>query len=196
MRILAEVAIVLGLMLLNGVLAMSELAMMSSRRGRLEQRAAQGDRGAEAALRRARRPDRVSLDRAGRDHSGRHPGRRHQRCDVQRPSRRLPARCRDAAATADTLALAVVVAAITYLSLVVGELVPKRLALTNPEAHRQSRGRPDGSACSSGRAIGLDPAHLDERRPAAPRRRRHACIAGHRGGDQIAAGRRGAMPAS
>ena len=37
------------------------------------------------------------------------------------------------AVTADTLALAVVVAAITYLSLVVGELVPKRLALTNAE---------------------------------------------------------------
>ena len=51
MRVVLEVAIVLALMLINGALAMSELAMMSSRRGRLEQRAAEGDPGARAALR-------------------------------------------------------------------------------------------------------------------------------------------------
>ena len=48
---LAEALIVLLLIVVNGVLAMSELALMSSRRGRLEQLAQAGDRGARAALR-------------------------------------------------------------------------------------------------------------------------------------------------
>ncbi len=133
MRIFVEGAIVFGLMLLNGILAMSELAMMSSRRGRLEQRAAQGDRGAKAALQVLEDPTgflstvQVGITLvgilagaiSGASFSGHLAGFLR---DVGMP-----------AVTADTLALAVVVATITYLSLVVGELVPKRLALTNAE---------------------------------------------------------------
>jgi len=43
--VLFEIGIVLALMLVNGFLAMSEMAMVSSRRGRLEQLASQGNRG-------------------------------------------------------------------------------------------------------------------------------------------------------
>ena len=133
MRILAEGAIVLGLMLLNGILAMSELAMMSSRRGRLEQRAAQGDRGAKAALQVLDDPTGfLSTVQVGITLVGILAGA----ISGASFSGHLAGFLRDAgmpAVTADTLALAVVVAAITYLSLVVGELVPKRLALTNAE---------------------------------------------------------------
>lgn len=133
MRILAESAIVFGLMLLNGILAMSELAMMSSRRGRLEQRAAQGDRGAKAALQVLDDPTGfLSTVQVGITLVGILAGA----ISGASFSGHLAGFLRDAgmpAVTADTLALAVVVAAITYLSLVVGELVPKRLALTNAE---------------------------------------------------------------
>ena len=75
MKVLAEVAFVLGLMLLNGALAMSELAMMSSRRGRLEQLAIDGDRGAGRRCGCSTiRP--ASFHRPVRDHAGRHPCRR------------------------------------------------------------------------------------------------------------------------
>jgi putative hemolysin len=47
---LIEIAVVLLLILLNGFFAMSELAVVNSRHGRLEQPAAQGHRGARAAL--------------------------------------------------------------------------------------------------------------------------------------------------
>ncbi|MGE5943328.1 MAG: CNNM domain-containing protein, partial [Flavobacteriales bacterium] len=46
----AELALILVLLLLNGVFALSELAVVSARRVRLEQRAEEGDRGARAAL--------------------------------------------------------------------------------------------------------------------------------------------------
>ena len=134
MTILAEVAIVLGLMLLNGVLAMSELAMMSSRRGRLEQRAAQGDRGAMAALRVLDDPTgflstvQVGITLVGILAGAISGATLGGEFAAVLTAAGVPA------ATADTLAIAAVVAAITYLSLVVGELVPKRLALTNPEA--------------------------------------------------------------
>lgn len=133
MTILAEVAIVFGLMLLNGVLAMSELAMMSSRRGRLEQRAATGDPGATAALRVLDDPTGfLSTVQVGITLVGILAGA----ISGATLSGHLAGFLSDAgipSATADTLALAAVVAAITYLSLVVGELVPKRLALINPE---------------------------------------------------------------
>ena len=120
-------------MLLNGVLAMSELAMMSSRPGRLEQRAAQGDRGAAAALRVLDDPTgflstvQVGITLVGilaGAISGATLGGHLARVLIEAG---VPA------ATADTLAIAAVVAAITYLSLILGELAPKRLALTNPE---------------------------------------------------------------
>ena len=190
MRIVAEVAIVLGLMLLNGVLAMSELAMMSSRRGRLEQLRHQGDRGARAALRLLDDPTgflstvQVGITLVGilaGAISGATLGG-HLAGFLREPA--MPA------ATADTLAICgVVVAAITYLSLIVGELVPKRLALANPERIASRVAAPMTLIARLGAPVGLDPAHLDERRPAPARRWRHACIAGHRGGNQITPGR-------
>jgi len=127
---LLEVTVVLGLMLLNGTLAMSELAMMSSRRGRLEQLAIE-DRGARAALRLLDDPTgflstvQVGITLVGilaGAFSGATLGGYLAQALV---AAGIPV------ATANTIALVGVVLVITYLSLIVGELVPKRLALTN-----------------------------------------------------------------
>ena len=133
MRVVAEVAFVLGLMLLNGALAMSELAMMSSRRGRLEQLAIDGNRGARAALRLLEDPTGfLSTVQFGITLVGILAG--------AYSGATLGGHLADAltaagvpAATAHTLAISGVVVLVTYLSLIVGELVPKRLALADPE---------------------------------------------------------------
>ena len=55
-RIAAEVLFIVGLVVLNGVFAMSEIAVVSSRRARLQQRADAGDAGARRALAVAEEP--------------------------------------------------------------------------------------------------------------------------------------------
>ena len=129
-----EILILLALIVLNGVLAMSELAVVSSRPARLEAmvRAAAPDRRPPTGL--AADPGRflstvqigitlvgilsgafggATLGEQARRHAGRDrhvaPHRRHARVGI-------------------------VVAVITYLSLIIGELVPKQIALRNPEA--------------------------------------------------------------
>jgi putative hemolysin len=55
---LSDLAIVAGLILLNGLLAMAELAIVSARRPRLQSMAAAGNKNAEAALKLAEEPGR------------------------------------------------------------------------------------------------------------------------------------------
>lgn len=62
-----NILIVLALIIANGIFAMSELAVVSSRKVRLEQAARRGDRKAQAALKLAKRPDNF-LHSAGRHH--------------------------------------------------------------------------------------------------------------------------------
>ena len=131
--ILLEIAVVGALMLLNGVLAMSELALMSSRRVRLEQMAQSGHRGARAALRLLDDPTaflstvQVGITLVGilaGALSGATLGAHLANWLVELGFARN---------TADTLGVGSVVIVLTYASLVVGELVPKRLALAFPE---------------------------------------------------------------
>ena len=131
--IIVEIGIVLVLMLVNGVLAMSELAVMSSRRSRLEQLAQAGNRGAAAALRLLDDPTAfLSTVQVGITLVGILAGA----LSGATLGIHLAGFLRElgvAAKTADTLGIGGVVIVLTYLSLVIGELVPKRLALAYPE---------------------------------------------------------------
>lgn len=126
-----ELFVVAGLILLNGFFAMSELAMMSSRRARLEQLAEAGSRGARTALRLIEEPTRfLSTVQVGITLVGVFAGAYSGATLAEPLSDALtPALGR----FADPASVAIVVAAITYFSLVIGELVPKRIALNNPE---------------------------------------------------------------
>jgi putative hemolysin len=129
-----QIAIIVVLAFLNGLLAMSETALVSSRKARLKQRAEAGDKGARAALRLAESPNRfLSTVQIGISLVGVLAGA-FGGATLARPLadalRTVPA----LAPYAGPLAFGTVVVAITYLSLIIGELVPKRLALNGAEA--------------------------------------------------------------
>jgi putative hemolysin len=133
MTVWLEVAIVVGLTLLNGFFAMAELAIVSSRRIRLQQMAEAGSRGAARALQLAENPGRflsgvqVGITLIGilsGAYGGSTLGARLGTVLNQYPI---------FAPRGEEIAFIVVVIAITALSVVVGELVPKRIALLKPE---------------------------------------------------------------
>lgn len=127
--------IVLGvLLLLNGVFAMSELAVMRSRPSRLRSAAERGSKGAAAALALASDPSRfLSTVQVGITVIGIFSGAFAQEA-LADDLRGLIGRSAILAPYAEGISLVIVVGAITYFSLVIGELVPKRLAIAHPEA--------------------------------------------------------------
>jgi putative hemolysin len=128
-----EISIVALLIVLNGVFAMSELAVVSSRRVRLKQLAENGNRGARVALRLIEHPGRfLSTVQIGITLIGIFAGAFGGATLANKLGDWLD-RFPFIAPNGDAIALAAVVAAITYLSLIVGELVPKRIALKSPE---------------------------------------------------------------
>jgi putative hemolysin len=137
-----EIVVVLALLLLNGVFAMSELAIVSARKVRLERHAEAGDAGARAALRLAEKPaDFLSAVQVGITLVGVLSGAVGGATIAESLAERfvlVPA----IAHYAEALALGIVVAAIAYLSLIIGELVPKRIALNNPERIAARMARP------------------------------------------------------
>lgn len=131
--LLFEIVIIFVLFLANGFFAASELAVVSARKGRLEQQAQAGQRGAAAALELAEDPSRfLSTVQVGITLIGTFAaafGGATLAELLEGALADIPA----IAPYAGTIALSVVVLAMTYLSLIVGELVPKRLALQNVE---------------------------------------------------------------
>jgi putative hemolysin len=131
--VLIEIAVVLMLTIVNGALAMSELAVVSARPARLRARADAGSRGAATALELAADPGRfLSAVQIGITLVGILAGA----FSGATLGARLTAWLREAglsATLADTLGVGAVVVAITYLSLIIGELVPKQIALRDPE---------------------------------------------------------------
>ncbi len=131
--ILVEILVIVVLVLFNGVLAMSELAVVSARKTRLQQQRDEGNGGARVALELIESPTRfLSTVQIGITLVGVLAG--------AFGGATIAAAIGDALADVALLApyakaigLGVVVLAITYLSLVLGELVPKRIALQNPE---------------------------------------------------------------
>jgi len=129
-----EILLVLGLVLLNGVLAMSELAIVSSRPGRLKAMRDRGVPGARTALQLAENPGRfLSTVQVGITLVGILAGAFSGAALGERLSGVLE-RFGMPTDYAEPLGFTLVIAAITYVSLVIGELVPKQVALKNPEA--------------------------------------------------------------
>lgn len=129
-----EIAVVLLLILLNGFFAMSELAIVSSRRARLKLLADQGHRGARRALRLVEEPTQfLATVQIGITLVGIVAGA-YSGATLSAPLAALIQGWPLVGDHAFPLAVTLVVAAITYLSLVVGELVPKRIAMSHAEA--------------------------------------------------------------
>jgi len=128
-----EILFVLLLILMNGLLAMSELALVSSRKSRLERMASQGNSGARTALLLIEDPTRfLSTVQIGITLVGILAGAVSGATIADKLGdwfETFP----DVAPHGDTIAIGLTVVVITYLSLIVGELVPKRIALANPE---------------------------------------------------------------
>jgi len=129
-----EIAILLLLIFFNGFMAMSELAVVSARPARLKARSDDGDRGAARALELSSDPGRfLSTVQIGITLVGVLSGAFSGATIGVRLSAWL-AEIGLAASIANPLGVGIVVALITYVSLVVGELVPKQLALKHAEA--------------------------------------------------------------
>src|SRR5215213_5516925 len=131
--IAVELVIVALLILLNGALSMAEMAIVTARKARLEQRANAGDQQARAALNLANEPNQfLSTVQIGITLVGILAGA----FGGATISQVLTDQVRSVpvlAPYADAIGLGLVVLTITYLTLIFGELAPKRLALHSPE---------------------------------------------------------------
>lgn len=128
-----EILILSALILLNGVFAMSEIAVVTARKTRLQEWAEEGNRKAEAALGLARDPANfLATIQVGITLVGIVAGAYGEATlsgGLSQYLSQFPA----LEPYREALAFGIVVVGITYFSLIVGELVPKRLALHNPE---------------------------------------------------------------
>ncbi|PKP91560.1 MAG: DNA-binding protein [Alphaproteobacteria bacterium HGW-Alphaproteobacteria-16] len=128
-----DVAIILALVALNGVFAMSELAIVSARRARLEGLARSGKRGARTALDLASNPGKfLSTVQIGITLIGIVAGA-YSGASLGSPVGARIALLGVAPQLAQTIGFSIVIALTTYASLIVGELVPKQFALRSPE---------------------------------------------------------------
>lgn len=129
----SEIVFIFLLLVVNGVFAMSEIALVSARKSRLKQRAAGGDTRARAALELADSPARfLPTVQIGITLVGVFAGAFGGATIAEQIAEQIavvPA----LAPYAEGIGLGVVVIAITYFSVIIGELVPKRIALNNPE---------------------------------------------------------------
>jgi putative hemolysin len=133
MVITIEIIIITLLLLANGVFAMSEIAVVAARKTRLQRRADEGDRKARRALELANDPNRfLATVQIGITTVGVFAGAFGGATIAQQIAgyfATVPALAR----YAQVIAIGLVVAGITFGTLVIGELVPKRIALSRPE---------------------------------------------------------------
>ena len=128
-----DVGIILLLIVLNGVLAMSELAIVSARRPRLKAMERTGRRGATAALALASDPGRfLSAVQIGITLIGILAGA-YSGASLGGPIGQRIALLGLDPDTAATIGFVIVIVLVTYVNLVIGELVPKQFALRSPE---------------------------------------------------------------
>lgn len=126
-------AVVLLLVVLNGIFSMSELAVVSSKRPKLQSRAERGDKGAAEALKLANDPNRfLSAVQVGITLIGILAGAYGQ-ATVAGELDKLINPIPFLTPYSEAISTGIVVVVLTYLSLIIGELVPKRLALLFPE---------------------------------------------------------------
>ncbi len=132
---MTEIIIILVLILLNGIFSMSEAAVIASRKARLQQQAEKGRRGAQVALELAESPNRfLSTVQIGITLIGILTGVFGGATVAQVIAGQIRLHLPLLARYADAIAFSLIVALTTYFSLILGELVPKRLALRSPEA--------------------------------------------------------------
>ncbi|MEB3178500.1 MAG: hemolysin family protein [Nostocaceae cyanobacterium] len=128
-----EILIILVLIIANGIFSMSEMAVVSARKVRLQQLANQGDAKARAALKLAESPNHfLSTVQVGISLIGILTGAFGGATIANRLAgyvKLIPF----LAAYSEPISFGIVVLIITYFSLIIGELVPKRLALNSPE---------------------------------------------------------------
>ena len=138
-----EIAILFLLILVNGAFAMSEIALVASRKGRLQARADSGDRGSACALELAEEPTRfLSTVQIGITSIGLLNGIVGEAVLARPVAEWMVASFALDPKVADYGSTAIVVIAITYFSIVLGELVPKRIGQMSPEAIARVISRP------------------------------------------------------
>jgi putative hemolysin len=137
-----EIFILLGLILLNGIFSMSEIALVSARKARLEAQANKGNKRAKEALQLANHPDnflstvQIGITLIG-ILTGIYSGEKLtddfiyflNKFSITRPY-------------SEGLATTIIVILLTYFTLILGELVPKRVGLTRPEAISKFMAKP------------------------------------------------------
>lgn len=129
-----EIAIIFFLILLNGVFSMSEIALISARKNRLENSAKKGNASAQAALDLANSPNKfLSTVQIGITLIGILTGI-YSGDKVTDDVKAFILEFEALAPYADQIAVGVVVVILTFFSLVLGELLPKRIGLNYPEA--------------------------------------------------------------
>jgi putative hemolysin len=129
-----QLSIVLLLIVVNGFFAMAEIALVSARPARLQPLAAAGSRGAEAALELKSEPSRLlATVQIGITIIAVLSGTFGQATLGERMQDFLIEQGGLLARYAHVISMAIVVIGISYFSLILGELVPKRLALAHPE---------------------------------------------------------------
>lgn len=124
---------ILALVLANAMFALSEIAVVSARKARLQERAERGDAGARRALQLAEDPGRfLATVQVGITLVGIMAGA-FGGASLSEDLARWLTRYGALAPYAEPVAFGLVVLGITYLSLILGELVPKQVGLSNPE---------------------------------------------------------------
>jgi putative hemolysin len=137
-----EILILIGLSVLNGVFAMSEIALVTARKARLKRLASEGDNAATTALELGGDPtDLMSTVQIGITSIGLLNGIVGEAV-LAAPLALWLRSLGVAAASASIGATAVVVLVVTYISIVIGELVPKRLGQIAPEPIARLVARP------------------------------------------------------
>jgi putative hemolysin len=138
-----EVALLLGLILLNGVFAMSEIALVTARKARLQALVDDGDAGAAAAMALNEEPTRfLSTIQVGITSIGVLSGIVGEATFAEPLSVWLIATFHFEPENARWVATGLVVLLVTYLAIVLGELVPKRIAQMGPERIARVMARP------------------------------------------------------
>lgn len=130
---MVEIIIILGLILLNGLFSMAEIALVSARKARLEGKANKGDKKAKDALDLANNPDtflstvQIGITLIGLL-TGIYSGERLKSGVVE-----FLNRFDSLKDYSDGMATFLILIVLTYFTLILGELLPKRLGLANPE---------------------------------------------------------------
>ncbi len=141
---MAVIFVILGLILLNGVFSMAEIALVSARKARLEAQANKGDEKAQAALKLSNHPDvflstvQVGITLIGLL-TGLFSGEKLKLPIVEYFNQFEWSRH-----YSNGIANTIIVVILTYFSLVLGELVPKRIGLARPEYIAKNLARPMG----------------------------------------------------